>query len=847
MQTLNQKIDNDVSQWRKNGYPCQEYPLIKSILAYQMGEEEERQPRYLRRAQLLALEVYWYLRVVKKTPKITDLYKSYYQENELLDVLRINYPKEHLEIKGTDYLIEEFIKDKKHSKGTDSIRESLSLDYPSYIFALAMGAGKTVLIGAIISTEFSMSIAYPDADFMHNALVFAPGKTIIESLRELSSISYENILPPGQYRNFMGNIKIRYLSQDDKIPTNLGEYNIIVTNTEKIILRKENKNYTLLQEKNKLHENMRLAAICDLQNIGVFSDEAHHTYGNKIGENIKRVRETINHIAKETKLICVVNTTGTPYYKKQMLIDVVIWYGLAEGIKQNVLKSLNEGVREYDIPKNQQGQRAQEIIHDFYEKYRHVTLPSGQKAKIAFYFNRQADLDETKPAIEYALTNLNESPTVVLTNTQQSTSNEITEFNRLNDSNSQKRVILLVGKGREGWNCPSLFACALITQQTSASNSVLQSSARCLRQVPGNNHAARIYLDYDNRIILDKELQENFGPEISIHGLADEEQEMEEVKIKILKPQLPDLEINTITKRFIKKSLSQKPLKFSPPTENITKSKVIHRDIQLENQGESLVQIDFHTTGFNEKISRYAAAIKIAAPLHLDYIKTLNALKKAYPNDTLPAHHLPDLSEQAAEAIGEYEIKEEKTKLVLALIHTHNAGGESPFEEKDGCLYHTLRFSTERLKKMKAISVAKKNHSDKYDLSFHYSPYYFDSKDEQSFFQNLLNQLNTKPTEVTGFFFSGGITDPKKTGLWFEYEGKDKLYHKYFPDFVLFKKNGDCFIVEIKAERDEHHPDVKAKCMAVKKLAGIQPEKLKYHVVYCPPADKSLIEDWIKS
>ena len=59
-----------------------------------------------------------------------------------------------------------------------------------------MGAGKTILIGAIVATEFAMAIEYPEpmatsVQFVENALVFAPGKTIIESLRELARIPYE--------------------------------------------------------------------------------------------------------------------------------------------------------------------------------------------------------------------------------------------------------------------------------------------------------------------------------------------------------------------------------------------------------------------------------------------------------------------------------------------------------------------------------------------------------------------------------------------------------------------------------------------------------------------------------
>ena len=51
-----------------------------------------------------------------------------------------------------------------------------------------MGAGKSVLIGAIIYIEFALSFLDKKNIFMKNALVFAPGKTIIGSLKEISII-----------------------------------------------------------------------------------------------------------------------------------------------------------------------------------------------------------------------------------------------------------------------------------------------------------------------------------------------------------------------------------------------------------------------------------------------------------------------------------------------------------------------------------------------------------------------------------------------------------------------------------------------------------------------------------
>ncbi len=130
-----------------------------------------------------------------------------------------------------------FVKQKR----INPVHEAVSLKYPSYIFALAMGTGKTTLIGTMIATEFAMAFRYPDSDFMKNALVFAPGTTIIGSLRKISDVPYDTILPPSLYQEFMGNRKFAPVAAKD-MPVQRGSvFNIIITNTEKIILRKNTK------------------------------------------------------------------------------------------------------------------------------------------------------------------------------------------------------------------------------------------------------------------------------------------------------------------------------------------------------------------------------------------------------------------------------------------------------------------------------------------------------------------------------------------------------------------------------------------------------------------------------
>jgi hypothetical protein len=53
--------------------------------------------------------------------------------------------------------------------------------------------------------------------------------------------------------------------------------------------------------------------------------------------------------AHVTNLVCVVNTTGTPYYQHQPLRDVVIWYWLSEGIRDGILKEVSGNIQAFDF------------------------------------------------------------------------------------------------------------------------------------------------------------------------------------------------------------------------------------------------------------------------------------------------------------------------------------------------------------------------------------------------------------------------------------------------------------------------------------------------------------------
>jgi hypothetical protein len=234
---LHQQIAARVTAWRAESYACAEYPAIGEILDW-AHVPETGYTRFLRRPQLRALETYWYLRVIEKTPHVFGLYKKFYpKQSEMLSALGLDHSeiKEYVLDEGLDALLKRIKTDDTFVRDFDleSLRETLTLDYPSYILALAMGAGKTILIGTILASEFAMALEYPDGPFVQNALVFAPGKTILESLRELVEVPYNKILPPRLYKPFAASVKLTFTRDGGKdVPVIRGSsYNVVVTNT----------------------------------------------------------------------------------------------------------------------------------------------------------------------------------------------------------------------------------------------------------------------------------------------------------------------------------------------------------------------------------------------------------------------------------------------------------------------------------------------------------------------------------------------------------------------------------------------------------------------------------------
>ena len=736
-----------------------------------------------------------------------------------------------------------------------ALRETLYLDYPSYIFALAMGAGKTALIGAIIAQEFGMAREYPDSPFVQNALVFAPGKTIIESLREIAALPYDRILPRRIYKEFAATIKLTFTRDGDPdIPIiENSVYNIIVTNTEKIRIQKEairkSDIGSLFGSTEKEDEakreiaNRRLRKIASLPHLAVFSDEAHHTYGQSLETGLKKVRKTVDYLHDESpNLICVVNTTGTPYFKRQLLRDVVIWYGLSEGINDGILKEVSDNILAFDFSDDVE-RYISYVVEDFLNEYGDTTLPDGTPAKLAMYFPQTDDVEKYRPVIEAKLLEMGLPQTLIL---EHHTSHENKEaFDRFKFKDSGHRIALLVNRGTEGWNVLALFACALARRLTGSNNFVLQAASRCLRQIPGNTKKARIYLSLDNRDILDKQLQETYGQTIGDINQTQRERRYDTIKLR--KHDIPPLVVRRIVKTVVRKDLEKIKLKLDVP-EKIEGKKLKKIQYTVSEQFSTynvLKQVGDEVTleSVPAVLDVYAASVQLASNYHLDLWELYDELKRIYPDGEIPEEHLPGLRQQIEEQTRNYEEREETVERALALV---KLDGFTEAVDTEGNQVYTAEISypIDREKLIQHVSDWKDKTGG---FGFHYTPYNFDSQPEFSFFENMLREIQVEPDEIEDIYFSGAITDPEKTDFYIEYKGEDGNWHRYTPDFIIRKKNGKCLIIEIKDSRfesatnddisrynrgEQAHTKEGRKAIALLNYQSLNPDKLKYEIVY---------------
>lgn len=770
LQTIKTKVD----EWRDADYPNVEKETLNIL-------KHIRKVGFLYTPQMEAFETYIYLKEVVKNKPTVDIFKSVFdKEKELLVALGLS-KSETFDYLGEPEKIDALLQEKFGDA-----------DYANQVYALTMGAGKTILMAVMMMYDFVLSFYHEGDDrFARNALIFAPDKTIIESLKEIKSFDYTRVLPK-EYENVLLNIKYHYLEDTETPLTPIGNYNVIVSNSQKIILKTKNLTNNikqgLFQDVKYLGkveaENARLLAIRKLDGLAVFVDEAHHSYGKNLEGDLKKVKQTIEYLHKNTPIVNVINLTGTPYVKNKMIADVVYHYGLKEGIERGILKQ----VRFYDYSNTKDDNFIQNVVETFWAEYGENRL-EGKLPKIAFYSASIDDLRENlRPKLEKALKEQNIALDKVLEYHTDAEDNK-DDFIELDTEESNKQFVLLVGKGTEGWNCRSLVATALFRKPKS-SIFVLQSSTRCLRSIGDNSTIARIFLSTDNYKILDKELKNNFATDIE--ELQGKEQEQVEHELKIERKK--KLKVNKILKEII-----------SVKRKDADKIKIDFRKFNADKHQAFIAEGGIFLKEGVAGYQKTQATKKLEQKGDLTFYEIVEVINRYT--------HLPCADVEAILENNKLSRKDIVKKVndnigVLSFITDSILDNAYKYEEKKEVVEEELEltklypFKITREKGQDGLIVYREDANKKWGQSrigFHINPYNFDSGDERDLFQYLRGVLD-EDEAVVDVYFTGGVDDPSHNEFYFEYYNPEKKrIAKYFPDFLVETTKGRYLVIEVKA------------------------------------------------
>ena len=189
------------------------------------------------------------------------------------------------------------------------------------------------------------------------------------------------------------------------------------------------------------------------------------------------------------------NYTGTPYVKNQLLPEVVYAYGLRESIWNGFLKDADP--IGFENVKNEEFLTA--VVRTFCERYGGKTY-EGLNPKLAIYASGVEEAaTEVKPVLEKILADLGIPASKILLNVgdaKYTKNDDIRDFNNLDvpgSEGNEKQFIILVEKGKEGWNCRSLFGVALFRSPKSKIF-VLQATMRCLLAITDERLTATVFL-----------------------------------------------------------------------------------------------------------------------------------------------------------------------------------------------------------------------------------------------------------------------------------------------------------------------------------------------------------------
>jgi superfamily II DNA or RNA helicase len=548
---------HQIIQRQKNNWLKSSDCPIAEIVAYIKQKGELRTP------QIEAIETYLFLKIKAENKPLWQLFiEGFFIENVALDKLNINQEtREFLSHNKPAFALYCFSSTKENGKSILPELEQLILDkkeqldyikiakdifyqvhYADYLLSLPMGAGKTFLMASFIYLDlYFANNELNNKTFAHNFLVLIPSglkSSIFPSLKTIENFDPSWVIPEPSATNLKRLLKFDILDEQKTgkksnkarnpnaqkvnacLPNPFGQ--VFVVNAEKVILdsfKFTNQTELSLEDEEKDTNNDLKKLFGQIPNLSILIDEVHHAQTDDI-----KLRKVVNYWQEKGNITTVLGFSGTPYLEKaekipagnlefkfSQITNTVYFYPLIDAVK-NFLKKpivkIGDRLERLEIIKRG--------IEDFNTHFADKKYSNGAIPKIAIYCSSIEILEqEVYPFLTGELElNSNEILKFHKGNKKgnkgyaQPEGSEL-EFRSLNQPSSNKKYILLVQVGKEGWDCPTLSAVILSQKGDSPQNMVLQTSCRCLRQVDKNqNETAIIWLNKDNADTLNKQLKQ---------------------------------------------------------------------------------------------------------------------------------------------------------------------------------------------------------------------------------------------------------------------------------------------------------------------------------------------------
>ncbi len=856
MNTIFNLIENKASSWVTQE-KSKNQSIVGNLIKYIEVENKLREP------QKQAIEVYLWLKFVGNNKKLSDIIRAGFLYDEEIAKGYDNF--HNFGSNYTTHFLNQFFQEnsvhnlqkklandpKSEKTNWDKVLDELlhNYNYPNYLFSLPMGAGKTFLMACFIYLDLYFASIYKnDKRFAHNFIVLAPSASktaILPSLQTIKNFNPEWIFPDKEAHKLKQIIQIEILDalssqRKDKLQgnnPNLEKVNrifqtkkfgmVFITNAEKVVLEKyEDKDKIFVEKDSLYYDEKKISEILKLNelreklsqisHLGVILDEVHHSYGVNAEKKEKALRKAVNILDQHKNIISVLGLSGTPYVKHKVKIgDDEIKLNQIQDIVYNYY--LNQGIGRFlKIPEIKKVEVKEDLfikqaLTDFFNNF-DITYSNDTKSKIVFYCPSIKVLNEKiLPVIQdwYRSKRKNKESEIFkfYTNGKENKQYEIPKeslavFNNLDKPYSDKRVILLVAIGTEGWDCKSLTAVVLPRQKTTK-NFVLQTTCRCLREViDAKKEKALIYLEKENYKTLDSELRENY--DLSISDLKFGSQP--EISVKIRKPKLGKLrykQVETKYKILLKKTAVSNLNKFNfkdvkekyKYDERIIKGRIGKTGISREVE-EKISKFEITDYFFNDFIYDLAKAtlgkfseIHLLENYHTKLKKIFTEIQKelnwieSNPNLEVDniikylASFLMEEVEYKKEIITkdvEIELLEWQTKNPTMALYS-SSGALAKFMPKiDNRNIELFRKHPEDLE-------ADAENLDSQNISFNYVPYKVDSNFEINALSEMLKMNELAALEV----YFNGFKNNELQSFWVQ-----TPRGVYTPDFLILKRKG---------------------------------------------------------